>query len=113
MSFDKSYHIIIVVEMETHITTEFELLEFAKEEGIRCTVADTNEAIGRELLRRRVLMGSFGNVPVITGDSVSSLSIRWEAMSCYLDAIIYIILQKHPSLDRFVWEMLTHRFHPV
>jgi len=38
--------------------------------------------------------------------------IQWEAMSCYLDAILQILIQKHPSMDRLLWETLTHKTHP-
>ena len=39
--------------------------------------------------------------------------IQWESMSCYLDAILQIMIQKHPSMDQLLWETLSHIPHPL
>lgn len=100
--------------MESNVKTEEELKDFASAHRIPFTVDQTNEGIARDTMRRAVVsMQLRHSVPLIRVSHSDTVSIQWESMSCYLDAIVFILVQKHPALDRCLWETLTHRPHSV
>lgn len=98
--------------MDVLISNEIQLKDEAEKYNVPFT--GTNEDVAREILRRRVThLDLKESIPPIKETQSDSYSISWEAMSCYLDATVFILLQEEPQLDNFLWEMLTHKKHMV
>ena len=103
--------------MNSIIKNEQDLKEQADSFNLFFSQSKTNDDIFTELLRRQLIgLKLPSKVPPIQTTPITNTmgipEIQWEAMSCYLDAILQILIQKHPSMDRLLWETLTHKTHP-
>ena len=104
--------------MDSTIRNETDLKETAEEYSVFFSNSNTNQDIQTHLLRRQILQMKLQQpLPIIpfqpTTNTLGLPEIQWEAMSCYVDAMLQIFLQKTPSMDRLLWTTLSHVPHSV
>lgn len=100
--------------MEVSIRTEKELANEANKVGLRMTNTETNVELATKLLKRQLLgIETLKPNPQLKIESIRNSNgypeIIWEEMSCYLDAVMVILIQ--PQFDDLLWETMTHKKH--
>jgi hypothetical protein len=80
------------------------------------TTSETNEKLLMNLLKRQLTgIKSRTENPYIANTPIENThgypEITWESMSCYVDALMNILLL--PQLEDLMWETITYKKHAV
>lgn len=100
--------------MEVTLCTERDVATEATNYAVPFTVSQTNEDILKQLLKRQLLDIRPGkSTPLIQSESITNSQqypeIKWEEMSCYLDAIVLLLVQ--PQFDNLLQTTITYKKH--
>lgn len=102
--------------MEATLSTEYDLQSEAVKYGLLLSTSETNERLLTHLLKRQLTNTKTRTPnPFVDKRPIENKhgypEIIWESMSCYVDALMNILLL--PQLEDLLWETITYLKHSV